>query len=134
MHSRANGRLNVSWYRKEIFVKQLPSPKFFSLNHLAFNSLYILISWIHAALGILLTIHVNYILWYGINTYLTISLLARKALGLEKFYSGMFSAIITIFPCVEQNSTMWRRTMMLQAALLKAVLKAVIKVIACHFT
>ena len=65
-----------------------------------------LLSWIHAALGILLTIHVNYILRYGINTYLTISLLARKALGLQKFYSGMFSAIITIFPCVEQNSTM----------------------------
>lgn len=136
IHIRANGRLNVSWCIKEVLIrfKQLSSLKFPSLNHFLLSTRsYMLLSWMDGV-GTLLTIPVNCVLWHGTDTYLRTSSLAKKALGLEKFYSGIFSAAITIFPCSEQNSTAWKRTMMSQVALLKAVLKAVIKVTTFHFT
>lgn len=54
--------------------------------------------------GNFLTTHVNSVLWYGTDTYLGTSLQTKKALGIEKFYSGIFFAIITIFSYIEKNS------------------------------
>ena len=72
IHIRASGRLNVSWCRKEILIrfKQLSSLKFPSLNHLLLStSSYMLLSWMDAAIGTPLTIHVNWDLWHGADIY-----------------------------------------------------------------
>lgn len=63
-----------------------------------------LLSWMDAALGTLLTTHVNWDLWHGTDRYLRTSSQLKKALGVERFYSGFFFSIITIFPWIEQNS------------------------------
>lgn len=62
IHIRANGRLNVSWCRKEVLIrfKQLSSLKFSFLNHVLLStSSYVLLSWVDTAVGTVLTTPVN---------------------------------------------------------------------------
>lgn len=88
IHIRVNGRLNVSWCRKEILIrfKQLTSLKFPSLNHsLLSTSSYMLLSWMDAALGTLLTTRVDWDLWHGTDIYLRTSSQLKKHLGQRDF-------------------------------------------------
>lgn len=62
-----------------------------------------LLSWMDVATGTLLTTRINCTLWHETDAYLGTPSPAKTALGLEKFYSGIFSAMITIFTFIEQK-------------------------------
>ena len=88
IHIRANGRLNVSWCSKEILIriKQLSSLKFPSPTHfLLSTSSCMLLSWVDAALGTLLTTHANCDLWHGTDRYLRTSSQLKKHLAQRDF-------------------------------------------------